>query len=140
MPARKAEAQWEGNLLEGKGKIKFGSYEAPYSFASRFEDGNGTNPEELIAAAHAGCFTMAFSSHLAKAGHTATKVHTTATVHIQKVGDGFEITKIDLVCEAQVPGIENAEFQDLAKGAKIGCPVSRALAAVSEITLDAKLV
>ena len=142
MAARISEAQWEGNLREGRGTLKLGSgaLECAYTFASRFEQGQGTNPEELIAAAHASCFSMALSAMLSGAGHTPKRVHTTAKVHIEKVGDGFEITKIELVTEAEIPGIDDATFQQFAQQAKVGCPVSKALAAVPVIALDAKLV
>ncbi|MCX6374916.1 MAG: OsmC family protein [Armatimonadetes bacterium] len=142
MGARVSEAQWEGNLREGRGTLKLGSgaLDCAYTFASRFEQGQGTNPEELIAAAHAGCFSMALSAMLSGAGHTPKRVHTTAKVHIEKVGEGFEITKIELESEADVPGIDDATFQQFAQQAKVGCPVSKALAAVPVITLDAKLV
>jgi osmotically inducible protein OsmC len=138
---RTSKAQWNGSLKEGSGTVALGSgaFEGAYSFPSRFENGTGTNPEELIAAAHAGCFSMALSAGLGKAGITATRVSTEAKVHLEKVGDGFSITRIDLVTEAEVPGIDDATFQEHAQGAKKGCPVSRALSAV-EITLDAKLV
>lgn len=140
MPVRNAEAVWEGNLREGRGTMKLGSgaYEGRYSFSSRFEEGTGTNPEELIGAAHAGCFSMALSSGLTKAGHPPKSVHTTARVHLDKVGDGFKITRIDLQTEAQVPGIDERQFQEAAAAAKSGCPVSQALTGV-EITLDARL-
>ena len=105
----------------------------------RFEEGAGTNPEELIAAAHAGCFSMAFSNGLAKAGFTPTRVDTTANVTLEKTDAGFGITKIQLTTEAEVPGIDQAAFDEQAQAAKAGCPVSKALAAV-DITLDAKLV
>ena len=140
MPKRSADAQWEGNLPKGHGTIRFDAWQGAYSFASRFEDGQGTNPEELIAAAHAGCFSMAFSAMLSDAGHTPNKVHTTATVYIEKVEGGFGITRIHLNCEGDVPGIDDANFQDIANQAKAGCPVSRALAAVPEITLEATLI
>ena len=138
---RTSKAQWNGSLKDGNGTVALGSgaYEGQYSFASRFESGTGTNPEELIAAAHAGCFSMALSAGLGKAGITATRVSTEARVHLEKVGEGFAITKIDLVTEAVVPGIDEATFREQAEGAKKGCPVSKALGAV-EITLDAKLV
>ncbi len=138
MAVRSAEAEWKGTLREGAGKMKLGSgaYEGSYSFASRFEDGKGTNPEELIAAAHAGCFSMALSAGLTKAGHPPTRVHTTARVHLEKVGDGFGITRIELTTEAQVPGIDNKAFQEQAEGAKKGCPVSKALAG-AQISLTA---
>ncbi len=140
MAVRSAEAEWKGTLREGAGKMKLGSgaYEGSYSFASRFEEGKGTNPEELIAAAHAGCFSMALSAGLTKAGHPPTRVHTTARVHLEKVGDGFGITRIELTTEAQVPGIDNKAFQEQAEGAKKGCPVSKALAG-AQISLTATL-
>ncbi len=141
MPTRTANAVWRGDLKDGKGSMKFGGggFEGQYSFASRFEEGPGTNPEELIAAAHAGCFSMALSAELAGAGHTPTRVETTAKVHIGKVEGGFAINLIELETEAEVPGIDEATFLRIAEGAKQGCPVSKALAAV-EIQLNAKLV
>lgn len=140
MPVRNAEAEWKGNLLEGQGHMRMGTaYDGPFTFKSRMEDGTGTNPEELIAAAHAGCFSMAFSAGLAKAGFTPKRVHTRASVHFDKVPDGFAITSIDLQTEAEVPGIDNAKFQELAEGAKKGCPVSKALTG-TKITLNARLV
>jgi osmotically inducible protein OsmC len=125
----------------GEGTMKFGSgaFEGKYSFASRFEDGQGTNPEELIGAAHAGCFSMAFAGNLQRAGHEPQSVETSARVHIDKSGDGFTITRIELDTTANVPGIDEDEFQQIATASKEGCPVSRALAGVGEITLDAKL-
>jgi len=141
MPVRNAEARWEGDLPNGKGTMRFGggAFEGQYSFSSRFEDGAGTNPEELIAAAHAGCFSMALSNGLAKAGFTPTRVDTTASVHLEKTDAGFGITKIDLRTEAEVPGIDQATFDEQAETAKKNCPVSKALAAV-DINLEAKLV
>jgi len=141
MAARTSEAEWKGNLLEGKGTMKLGSgaYQGQYSFSSRFESGVGTNPEELIAAAHAGCFSMALSAGLGKAGHTPTRIHTKATVHLDKVGEGFGITRIELDTEGSVPGIDAATFQKFADDAKKGCPVSKVLAG-AEITLTAKFV
>jgi lipoyl-dependent peroxiredoxin len=141
MPARTANAEWKGSLPEGSGKMAFGSgaYEGNYSFKSRMEEGPGTNPEELIAAAHAGCFSMAFAHVLSQAGFTPTSVRTKATVRFDKVEAGFAITGIHLSTEASVPGIENAAFQEHANTAKVNCPVSQALAAV-DIKLDAKLV
>lgn len=129
MPVRKAEAVWEGTLTKGKGKMKFGSgaYEGNYSFASRFSDGPGTNPEELIGAAHAGCFSMALSLFLENAGFTAEHIRTNAKVHIDKVGEGFKITVIELETEAKVPGIDEKKFLELAEATKKGCPVSQAL-------------
>ncbi|MCB9377621.1 MAG: OsmC family protein [Holophagales bacterium] len=141
MALRKASAIWNGNLTEGDGTVRLGSgaFEGRYSFASRFEEGTGTNPEELIGAAHAGCFSMAFAAGLAKSGYAPKRVSTEARVHLTKTEAGFSITKVDLVTEAEVPGIDAAVFQEHAQGAKKNCPVSRALAAI-EITVDAKLV
>jgi osmotically inducible protein OsmC len=141
MPARTSEAEWKGNLQEGKGTIKLGSgaYEGQYSFSSRFERGVGTNPEELIAAAHAGCFSMALSAGLSKGGFPPTRVHTKATVHLEKAGEGFGITRIELDTEAQVPGIDAAAFAKFADDAKKGCPVSKVLAG-AQISLNAKLL
>jgi osmotically inducible protein OsmC len=141
MPVRTSDATWNGDLKGGKGSVKLGSgaYEGQYSFSSRFESGTGTNPEELIAAAHAGCYSMALSAGLGKAGFTPTKVHTTAKVSLDKVGEGFKITKITLVTDAAVPGIEDAKFQEIAIATKAGCPVSQALSA-TPIELEAKLV
>lgn len=116
-----------------------GAYEGPYSFESRFKDGEGTNPEELLAAAHAGCFTMAVSNGLAKAGHPPTRAHTTAKVHLEKAEGGFEIPRIDLILEAEVPGISEDKFHEIAEDAKKNCPLSKVLRA-AEITLDATLV
>ena len=140
MAVRTSEAEWRGNLREGAGRMKLGSgaFEGSYSFPSRFEDGKGTNPEELLGAAHAGCYSMALSAGLSKAGHPPTRVHTVARVHLEKVGEGFGITRIELECDAEVPGIDAAAFQEQAEGAKKGCPISKALAAV-EITLKATL-
>ncbi|MSR35942.1 MAG: OsmC family peroxiredoxin [Gemmatimonadetes bacterium] len=140
MPVRTAEAEWKGNLNQGTGRMRTetGSYEGAYSFGSRFEEAKGTNPEELIAAAHAGCFSMAFSGQLSKAGFEPTSVQTTAKVNLVKGETGFSITRIDLVCRAQVPGVDEATFREKAEAAKNGCPISKALASV-EITLDARL-
>lgn len=140
MAVRKAEAIWHGALQDGKGTMKLGSgaFEGQYSFSSRFEEGTGTNPEELIGAAHAGCFSMALSGRLGRAGFTPNSIQTTARVHLDKVGEGFKITRIHLETEADVPGIESQVFQENAEAAKAGCPVSQALAGV-EITLDARL-
>jgi osmotically inducible protein OsmC len=142
MPERTAEARWDGSLQEGNGTMRMasGAYEGPYSFESRFQEGEGTNPEELIAAAHAGCFSMALSLVVGQAGHSLESVETKATVHIDKVDEGFAITRIELETEARVPGLEDSEFQELAEGAKKGCPVSKALAAVDSIELRASLV
>ena len=140
MPTRNAEAEWNGDLKGGKGRMKLGSgaFEGQFGFQSRFESGPGTNPEELIAAAHAGCFSMAFSHGLSQAGHVPKSVKTTAKVHLDKVEGGFAITRIELDCQAKVPGIDNAKFQQEAQKAKAGCPVSKALGAIN-VSLDAKL-
>lgn len=140
MPTRNAEAQWTGGLKDGKGTVKLGSgaFEGNYSFSTRFEDGKGTNPEELIGAAHAGCFSMALSAALEKAGHKPNGVHTTAKVHLGQSGDGFSISKIELDTTGDVPGIDEAAFKEQAEKAKTGCPVSKALAG-AEITLTARL-
>lgn len=141
MPTRNAHAEWNGDLKSGRGEVALGSgaYKGPYSFQSRFESGTGTNPEELIGAAHAGCFSMALAHALAEAGHPADRVHTTAKVHLEKAGEGFAIPRIDLVTEANVPGIDTGEFQRQAEEAKKNCPVSKLLAG-ADITLDARLV
>jgi osmotically inducible protein OsmC len=141
MATRKATAQWDGNLQQGRGTMSLGSgaFKGQYSFASRFEEGAGTNPEELIGAAHAGCFSMAFAAGLGKAGFQPKRVSTTATVQLLKQGEGFAITSIELDTEAEVPGIDPAKFQELAEGAKKGCPVSKALAG-TDIKLKARLV
>ena len=142
MPTRTADASWEGSLTEGNGTMRMasGAYEGPYSFTSRFEEGEGTNPEELIAAAHAGCFSMALSGELGKAGHDPESVESEAIVHLEKEGEGFAIKRIELRTRARVPGISDEQFQEVAEGAKKGCPVSQALAAVESIDLDARLV
>ena len=142
MPKRTADARWEGSLQEGRGVMKMasGSYEGPYSFQSRFEEGDGTNPEELIAAAHAGCFSMALSGDLGRAGHDPESVETTATVHIDRAEGGFAITRIELDARARVPGIDDDEFQRIAAGSKENCPVSKALGAVDSIELNAQLI
>jgi len=140
MPTRTAEASWSGDLKGGRGMMSFGSgaFSGQYSFSSRFENGTGTNPEELIAAAHAGCFSMALSAGLAKAGYRPRSVSTTAKVSIEQSGDGFAITRSDLTTIADVPGIEEQTFQQHADAAKAGCPVSKALGGV-DITLNARL-
>ena len=142
MPVRKADAEWRGNLQDGQGHVRLGSgaYEGKYSFRSRMGDGSGgTNPEELIAAAHAGCYSMAFTNALATAGFTPTRVHTDANVHFEKVEGGFAINPIELITEAVVPGIDETTFQRIAEDAKQNCPVSKALAA-TDIRLRATLV
>jgi osmotically inducible protein OsmC len=142
MAIRSSNAQWEGDLKSGKGTMTVGkgAYTGPFSFASRFEEGTGTNPEELIAAAHAGCFSMAFSAELAKAGHTPTRVATKATVHLgADPAGGARVSKIELETEAQVPGIDNTKFQEIAEGARKGCPISKLLTG-APISLTAKLL
>lgn len=138
---RKADARWEGNLREGRGTIRLGSgaFEGPYSFGTRFEGASGTNPEELLGAAHAGCFTMALSLMLLTAGHPPASLETTATVHLDKVGQGFSITGIDLTTKGKVPGQTAAEFQRMAEDAKANCIISKALAGVP-MRLQATLV
>ncbi len=141
MPTRTAEAEWRGKLADGSGRLKVGSgaFDGPYSFKSRFEDGqSATNPEELIGAAHAGCFTMALAAQLSRAGLVPTRLHTVAKVNLEKVGEAFSITRIDLETEAEVPGIDDATFQRYALEAKQNCPVSKALAG-TEIHLKAVL-
>ena len=137
MPTRDAHAHWEGGLRDGKGTMRLGSgaYEGAYSFSSRFEEGAGTNPEELIGAAHAGCFSMFLSKVLEDAGNPPTSIETTAKVHLQA---GVGITRIDLVTRGAVPGVDEATFKQHAENAKENCPVSKALAA-TEITVDAGL-
>jgi lipoyl-dependent peroxiredoxin len=140
MSIRKAHARWNGDLKSGNGSFKTGSgsFEGNYSFGTRFEEEPGTNPEELIGAAHAGCFSMAFSATVAKAGYEPKRVETNAKVHLDKSDDGFTITKIELNMEADIDGIDEDAFQEFAEGAKKNCPVSRALAGV-DIVLDARL-
>jgi osmotically inducible protein OsmC len=138
---RTAEAEWKGDLRDGQGSVKLGSgaFAGPYSFRSRMGEGPGTNPEELIGAAHAGCFSMALSAILTEAGHPPTRIHTTAQVHFERVDSGYQISRIELQTEGQVPGVTPAAFQEHAQTAKKNCPVSKALAG-TEITLEAKLV
>ena len=140
MPTRTATAVWNGPIREGEGTMKLGSgaFEGRYSFGSRFEEAAGTNPEELIGAAHAGCFSMALAGFLGRAGHQPERITTKAKVHIVKEGEGFTISKVELDTEAEVPGIDEATFQAQARTAKEKCPVSRALAGV-EISLNARL-
>jgi osmotically inducible protein OsmC len=139
MAIRSAEAIWEGTLQKGNGSMKFGSFEGAYSFSSRFEEGPGTNPEELLGAAHAGCYSMALSASLGKAGFTPGRIATHARVHLGKVNEQARITKIELETEAEVPGISLEQFKEIAETVKTGCPVSVALSAV-EITLSASLI
>ena len=139
MSVRNAEAVWEGSLREGKGRMKLGSgaFEGPYSFQSRFESGAGTNPEELIGAAHAGCFSMALSGQLGQAGITPERITTTSTVTIEKQPDGFTITRVHLDVAVKAPGADRAKFETAAQNAKAGCPLSKVLKA--DISMDAKL-
>ena len=140
MPVRTAQARWEGDLRSGNGRVKLGSgaYEGTYSFGTRFGEEPGSNPEELIGAAHAGCFSMALSAGLSKDGHPPRSIETSAKVHIDKDDAGFTITRIELQTVGDVPGIDAAAFQRAAEDAKKGCPVSRALTG-AQISLDAKL-
>jgi osmotically inducible protein OsmC len=141
MPTRNASARWQGTLIDGSGTIRTGKggFEGNYSFKSRFEEGEGTNPEELIGAAHAGCFSMAFSKALTDAGHPPNSVETTAAVHLDKTDAGFTVTRIDLSTTGDVPGIDAAEFGKIAEAAKANCPISRLLSPGAEITLAAAL-
>jgi osmotically inducible protein OsmC len=137
---RKASAEWHGGLKDGKGAITTGSgvlQATQYSFGTRFEDGKGTNPEELIAAAHAGCFAMALSMILGLDGLTADTIRAEATVTLEKVGEGFEVTSSHLVVRAKIPGADSARFDKAAQAAKTGCPISKLLK--TEITMDAAL-
>ena len=139
--ARQAEAEWKGDLKGGSGRVKLGSgaYEGNYSFATRFENGSGANPEELLGAAHAGCYAMFLSAQLTNAGFTPTRIHATADVTLGRDDKGPLIEKIVLNIEAQVPGVSAEKFAELAEKSKAGCPISRALASVP-ISMDAKLV
>lgn len=139
MPTSTGKGRWEGSLREGKGKVSFGSFEAPYTFGTRFGSDPGTNPEQLLGAAHAACFSMALSGGLTKAGHVPDHVETVAHVTVENDGSGFSITKSHLVCEAKVPGMDDAAFQEVANEAKAGCPVSRSLKGL-DITLEATLL
>jgi lipoyl-dependent peroxiredoxin len=143
MATRDGSAEWRGDLQSGAGTVSVASglfSDGNFSFSSRFEEGPGTNPEELIGAAHAGCFSMALSNILAGDGHPPESVKTAAKVHLRFVNDAPTIAQIDLVTEGRVPGVDQQQFAAYAEQAKAGCPVSRALAGVGEITLDAKLV
>jgi lipoyl-dependent peroxiredoxin len=141
MAIRSAEAEWKGSVTEGGGTVRLGSgaFEGTYSFQSRMEDGAGTNPEELIAAAHAGCFSMALSAVLSRAGTPPIRIHTQAKVQLIKKEEGFVIPRIDLVTQGEVAGVDDATFRRAAEEAKATCPVSKALAG-TEIHLDATLV
>jgi osmotically inducible protein OsmC len=141
MTIRESGARWQGSLKEGAGRVRLGSgvFEGPYSFPSRFEDGAGTNPEELIAAAHAGCFSMALTAILGEAGFTPVLIHTVAKAHLGFTEAGPTLTRIDIETEGEVPGIDGAGFLQHAEAAKTRCLVSRALAGVPTMTLKAKL-
>ena len=141
MPTRTSTANWSGDLKQGNGFMKVGKtgYEGPFTFASRFEEGKGTNPEELIGAAHAGCYSMFLAALLSADGHVPNSVNTSAKVHIGTVDGAPTIHTIELFSEADVPGIDDATFLEYAESAKAGCPVSKALAAVQVITLEASL-
>jgi osmotically inducible protein OsmC len=140
MPIRSAEARWSGGLKDGSGTMRFGSgaFEGRYSFKSRMEEGTGTNPEELIGAAEAGCFSMAFANALSEAGHQPQEISTQANVHFEKTDKGWAITKLELETQGTVPGIDEASFTRIANEAKKGCPVSKALTG-TEIVLHAVL-
>ncbi|HQR18477.1 MAG TPA: OsmC family protein [Gemmatimonadales bacterium] len=137
---RKATARWTGDLRSGTGTVRLGSgvLETPYTFKARFEDAPGTNPEELLGAAHAACFTMALSAQLARGGHIPRRVDTEAVVHLDKVGESSVITRIELITRGDVPGVSEAEFKRLAEETKVGCIISKALAAVP-MTVQATL-
>lgn len=142
MAVSKASAEWKGTLKEGAGNMRLGTgaFEGAYTFVSRFENGSGTNPEELIGAAHAGCYSMALAAALERAGHKATSIKTKATVHMGPVDGKPTISKIELDVEGDVPGLDQAAFQKQAEDAKTGCVVSRALGGVKDVTLNARLV
>lgn len=142
MATRDGSAEWRGDLKSGAGTVTVASglFDGRYSFSTRFEDGAGTNPEELIGAAHASCYAMALSGVLTEAGHAPESVATTAKVHLRFIDGAPTISQIDLVAQGRVPGIDQAQFESFAEQAKVGCPISRALAAVGEITLEATLV
>jgi osmotically inducible protein OsmC len=142
MPTSTANAVWEGVLRTGRGHFTAGSkaFEGDYTFATRFEGAKGTNPEELIAAAHAACFSMALSLGLERAGKPATRISTTASCTVEKAGEGFKITKMRLETRGEVPGLDQSGFQKAAEGAKEGCPVSGALKGNVQMELDARLV
>ena len=141
MPERTAEAEWRGNLRQGRGTMRLGSgaYEGQYSYASRFEEGVGTNPEELIGAAHAGCFSMALAGDLARDGHVPERIHTTSHVFLETGAGGARITRVVLDCEAEVPDLDETTFQEYADTARKNCPVSRALTGV-DIAVNARLL
>ena len=141
MPTRNSSAVWKGGLKAGKGTVTVGkgTFEGSYSFPSRFEDGEGTNPEELLAAAHAGCLSMALAAGLERAGTPATQISTRASATLEKVGEAFRVTKMRLEVRGRVPGIDARVFQEAAESAKEGCPISNALKNNVAFELDAKL-
>ncbi len=141
MPVRRAEAEWSGGLKDGKGqmRVQSGTLEAPYSFGTRFKEDPGSNPDELIGAAHAGCFSMALAGIMGESGHKPERLHTSAKVHLDPQDGGFRITRIELEVEGEAPGLDVQGFRDYAETAKRECPVSQALAG-TEITVAAKLV
>lgn len=142
MPTRTANAAWNGNLLEGNGKVQLagGAFQGQYNFTSRFQEGVGTNPEELLAAAEAACFSMALSADLGNAGYAPVSVETVANVTVEKVDGGFSITTVKLQSQANVPGITQEQLQEIANGTKKNCPVARALAAIPNWELTVTLV
>jgi lipoyl-dependent peroxiredoxin len=141
MPIRSSSAQWQGTLIEGSGTIRTGKggFQGNYSYKSRFEEGEGTNPEELVAAAHAGCFSMAFAKGLSDAGFPPTSLETTANLHFDKTDAGMTVTRIDLDSVGVVPGIDEAQFAKVAEAAKQNCPISRLLSPAAQITLAVTL-
>jgi lipoyl-dependent peroxiredoxin len=141
MATRTAKAEWQGDLQQGGGTVstQSGAVDGRYSFQSRFEEGTGTNPEELVAAAHAGCFSMALSGILSQDGHAPESIATEARVQLLKEGEGFAIKRIELITVGRVPGLDDAAFQQAAQAAKENCPISKALAAVETMTVEARL-
>src|SRR5919205_1725593 len=142
MPIRKAQAAWHGTFGDGEGKMRLGSgaFEGSYSYRSRMEDAPGTNPEELLGAAHAGCFSMSLARRLSAAGYSPERIHTEARVRFGRAGEGYAISRIDLRTEAEIPGVDEELFLEKAEAAKRDCAVSKALAGVEEIVLEANLV
>lgn len=142
MTARNGSAEWQGDVRSGSGTVTVGDgvFTGPFSYDSRFEEGAGTNPEQLIAAAHAGCFTMALSSVLGAAGHAPESLRTNARIQLRNIDGAPTLTRVNLETEGRVPGVDQQEFERYAEEAKTNCPVSRALAGIAEIVLNAKLV
>ena len=141
MPTRNAKATWEGKIRDGKGNVEVesGTLKAPYNFSGRFESGGGSNPEELLAASEAACFSMALSGNLERNGTPATRIETSAACTVDKAGDGFKITTMKLTVRAQVPGIDAAKFQEVAEKTKQTCPISMAIIGNVDLQMDAKL-